>query len=300
MNQRRAGFSLLEIMISIAILGSMSLLVARTIQQGLKNKTKIQTQLDDLSKIRNTLKLMENDIMKAFHYRDIEKELQDAVKKKNQAPTTPQTPQPPGTPPQQPTTPQAPAEKPREVPRVDPSTQFMGSEEELHFVTKNVQRTTVNSRIADFMEVGYALRDCPSSNTGSRFRKCLYRRSSPYVDDDVTKGGEEISLIDNIAEFKLRYIGKGKQDWVKEWKSEKGGDSATTGNYPQAVEVSLVYEKDLPGNRKKKYSMQIVVPIHFTNNKNDFADPNTSPAPTTLNPQTGAPTTPTPPQPGGS
>lgn len=263
------GFSLLEIVIAVAILGSMSLLVARTIQQGLKNKTKIQEQLDDLSKIRNTLKVIEADITKAFHYRDVEKDLLEAIKKKNQQnQQQQQQPNTPGQPPQQP---QQQAQEPvREVPRQDPSTQFMGSAEELHFVTSNVQRTTTNSRVADFMEVGYFLRDCQSSDSGSRFRKCLYRRTSPYVDRDVTKGGEEIALVDNIAEFKLKYIGKGKQDWVSEWKSGAGSDSVTAGNYPQAVEVSLVYEKELSGNRKKKYSMQIVVPIRFTNNKNDY------------------------------
>ncbi|MFN8945412.1 MAG: type II secretion system protein J, partial [Pseudobdellovibrionaceae bacterium] len=271
----KSGFSLLEIIISVAILGSMSLLVARTIQQGLKNKTKIQEQLDDLSKVRNTLKVIETDISLAFHYRDVEKDLTDAIKKKGQQqPGTTQTPAAPGQPPQ-PAVPTAPAaEANREVPRRDPATQFMGSEAEVHFVTSNVQRTTTNTRMADFIEVGYFLKDCEGSDS-DRFKKCLFRRSSPYVDRDVTKGGEEISLVDNIVEFKLQYIGKGKQDWSKTWKSGQGGDSVTTGNFPQAVEVSLVYEKELPSKRKKKYSMQIVVPIRFTNNKNDYGTAST-------------------------
>lgn len=303
--KQNSGFSLMEIMIAVAILSSLSLLAARTIQQGLKNKTKIQEQLDDLSKIRNTLKVIETDISRAYHYRDVEKDLLDATKKKT--PSTPAPATPPGAPPpQQPgVPPQTDSSEPaREVPRIDPSTHFMGSEEELHFVTSNVQRTTTDARVADFMEVGYFLKDCKNSEGSSRFRKCIYRRSSPYVDRDVTKGGEEISLVDNIAEFKLKYIGKGKQDWVKQWKSGQGGDSATTGNFPQAVEVSLVYEKELSGKRKKKYSMQIVVPIRFTNNKNDYATDNASATPSNGNPAgpqgqgpntPGAPTTPTPP-----
>ncbi len=295
MKWNQNGFSLLEIVIAVAILGSMSLLVARTIQQGLKNKTKIQDQLDDLSKIRNTLKVIENDISKAFHYRDVEKDLIDAIKKKNQSQQQQQTP--PNTPGQpQPQAPQQPqAETPREVPRKDPTTQFMGTAEELHFVTSNVQRTTTNSRIADFMEVGYFLRDCQNSEGGDRFRKCLYRRTSHYVDQDVTKGGEEIALVDNISEFTLKYIGKGKQDWATEWKSATGGDSATKDNYPQAVEVSLVYEKELTGKRKKKYSMQIVVPIRFTNNKNDYGGgQSTGSSNQNINPG-GQPLTPPPP-----
>ncbi len=82
------------------------------------------------------------------------------------------------------------------------------------------------------------------------------------------KGGEEMVLLDHVSEFKLRYLGKGKQDWVSTWKTTAtGGDAVTTGNFPLAVEISLTYERELASGKEKKYSMQIVVPIRFPNNK---------------------------------
>ncbi|MNL43734.1 Pseudopilin GspJ [compost metagenome] len=99
----------------------------------------------------------------------------------------------------------------------------------------------------------------------------MWRRSSPYVDLDVTKGGDEVVLLENLTEFKLRYIGKGKQDWVNEWKTDQSGDGATKGRFPTAVEVSVKIEKD-DGKGKKKYSMQLIIPIHFPNNPEETSN----------------------------
>jgi hypothetical protein len=136
----------------------------------------------------------------------------------------------------------------------------------MNFVTSNNARAIKNSQQADFIEVGYSLKDCKSlggETPGSS--KCLWRRSSVIVDDDVTKGGDEVVLLENISEFTLRYIGKGKQDWSKDWRSDEGGDGITKNKYPEAVEVSLTTEKKV-GAKTKKYSMQNIISIHFPNN----------------------------------
>lgn len=283
------GFSLLEVLIALGILGTLSILVATSIQRGVRNKSNIQAQLDDLSQIRSALKVMETDINQAFHYRDFEKEFLEEVKKVG----TPGTTTPPagtpgagtpaagtpgagvpaaGTNPQQPTTDLG-STTPREVPRISPVTHFVGENEKLNFVTKNVQRTAADSRIADFQEVGYVLKECDSFTGEGRAGSCIWRRSSPYVDSDVERGGEEMVLLDNVSEFKLRYFGKGKQDWVTQWKSTQAGDAVTTGNFPQGVEISLTYERIVENKKPKKYSMQIVVPLRFPNNPEKKATP---------------------------
>jgi hypothetical protein len=126
--------------------------------------------------------------------------------------------------------------------------------------------------MADFVEVGYHLKTCKSLHEEkSGGSQCLWRRSSPYVDLDVTKGGDEVVLLENLTEFKLRYIGKGKQDWVTDWKTDESGDGATKGKFPTAVEVSVTIEKD-EGKGKKKYSMQLVIPVHFPNNPEETSN----------------------------
>ncbi len=258
----KRGFTLIEVMITITILGTLTVLVAQAIQQGIKAKIKLQGQIDDVSRMRDTMRLLERDINLAYHYRDFEKEIEAAIKKKNQPAPVPGQP---ALPPPEDILGQT---LRREVPRRDPETHFVGDEEGLNFVTMNNARTVRNTKQADFVEVGYELKDCKSLKEDGGSSKCLWRRTSPYVDLDVTKGGSEVALLENVTEFKLRYIGKGKQDWVNSWRTDQGGDGATKGKFPTAVEVSLTLTKSERG-KDKKYSMQIITPIHFPNNPED-------------------------------
>lgn len=253
MKQNR-GFTMIELMITMAILATLTMMTAQSISQAIKAKVKLQDQIDDVSRMRDAVRLIERDINLAYHYRDIEKELELAIKKKMR---------PPGS-----AIPEQPEEQQLarpEVTRHDPQTHFVGNGEGLNFVTMNNARTVRDTKQADFIEVGYFVRDCKSLNEEKGTSKCLLRRSSPYVDLDVTKGGSEVILLENVSEFKLRYIGKGKQDWVSDWRSDMQGDGVTKGRFPQAVEVSLTVEKKEKG-KAKKYSMQIIASVHFPNN----------------------------------
>lgn len=251
MRYDRRGFTMIEVMITIAILATLTLLTAQTLSESIKSKIKLQDQIDDVSRMRDAIRLIERDINLAYHYRDVEKEINELIKKKSN--TTP--PLPPGQ-----TFVPAP-----QVPRRDPSTHFVGNEESINFVTMNNARTVRNSPQADFIEIGYSVRDCRSMKESGGTSKCIWRRSSPYVDLDVTKGGDEIVLLENVSEFKFRYMGKGKQDWVSDWRTDSQGDGVTKGRFPQAVELSITVEKSIKG-KNKKYSMQLIIPIHFPNN----------------------------------
>lgn len=267
-NQR--GFTLIEVMITIMILATLTVLTAQAINQAIKNKVKIQGQIDDVSRMRDAVRLIERDINLAYHYRDLELELQKLVKNQGktqqqiqaEAQAAAQAAAGFGAMPQ----PQTDPTERREVPRVDPTTHFVGNAESVNFVTMNHARTVLDSAQADFAEIGYTLKDCKGLSENAETSKCLWRRSTPFVDTDVTKGGDEVVLLEHVSEFKLRYIGKGKQDWVTDWRTDQGGDGVTKNRFPTAVEVSVTVEKDGSG-KKKKYSMQVVVPIHFPNNE---------------------------------
>ncbi len=266
-----AGFTLIEVILAIGILAIVMTLTAISIQGALRNKRTIQTQIDDVSRLRDAVRVMERDIQLAFHYKDLEKEIEDLAKaiktddkKKNNTPptTTPPTTTSPGDP-----NADKANEIKREVERENPETHFLGANEKLNFVTSNSPRMAQGQRQADYIEVGYELRDCRSADDESS-SKCLIRRSSPVVDKDVDKGGTEDVLLENISEFDLKYFGKGKQDWVEDWKTDNGGDAATKGKFPLAVEVSIKIVKKNSGSKGKgkTYSLNVVVPIHFPNN----------------------------------
>lgn len=266
----QSGFTLIEMMITVAILGALTVLAAQSIQQAIRQKSKIQEQIDDVSRMRDGMRLLEADINQAYHYRDVEKEITDLINK----PAAPL----PGAPFAAPTP--IPPQNPEEAKRSDPTTYFVGTENTVDFVTMNNARMIRNMKQADFMEVGYSLKTCKSLSNEQGSSQCLWRRTTSWVDEDVTKGGDEVVLLENITEFKLRYIGKGKDDWVSVWRTDNGGDAATKGKFPTAVEISLTIERGT-GTKKKKYSMQAVAQIRFPNNEEASNNANTGGAQTT-------------------
>jgi prepilin-type N-terminal cleavage/methylation domain-containing protein len=252
------GFTLLELIIAIGIFAVMSGFVAMSIKNGIQAKSKIQTQIDETSRMRDSLKLMERDLNQAYHHLDWEKEFQDKVKNPNQAQTPPLQPGqvPPPTPP-------TPPPAPTEVQRQDPTTHFVGSQDKMNFVTMNNARFQTDKKMADFVEVGYELRSCNSAD-GKTSSSCLWRRQSSAVDLDVTKGGDSLVLLENVTELKFRYLGQNKEDWVSDWNStDQSSDGGTKGQYPLAVEISITTQK---GEKGRKNSMQIVANIHNPNN----------------------------------
>ncbi len=270
--RKSAGFTLLELMIVLVIMATLSVLSSQSIQQAIKNKIKLQKQIDDVSQVRDALRVIERDVNLAFHYSDLETELKELIKKKRKVTSTAATvpPAPGATTTTMPNTnPEILAEQEAYLNsnpegRVDPTTHFVGKDNELYFTTLNASRLSEGTQQADFIKVGYRLQSCrrPGENMGSS--NCLVRKSSNVAEGDVTRQGDGIALLTDVTEFKLRYFGKGKQDWNNDWDS-KQGDGIAKGRFPDAVEISITVEKG-EGDKKKKVSMQIVAPIRFTNN----------------------------------
>ncbi|GEM_PF-663017 len=306
--RRNSGFTLIEVLIAVAIMSTLGLLAAQTIKQAITQKKVIQEMVNDTSRLRDGVKIFEKDVQLAYHHRDWEKEIKELAKKtkKTTAPAAAGTPGAAGQPPQLNqifdangnviSTQEQDANV--EAPRKDPTTQFVGKESEINFVTMNTGRILKDMPQADFIEVGYTLKDC-TTFAEKKTTKCLYRRVSPWVDEDVTKGGEEYLLIENITEFALRYMGRGKQDWNKDWRTDGSGDGATKGNFPWLVEISITYQKDPEKQTSKKHSMQLVIPIHFPNNKEESGSSDSSSPSATPSGPAGTGTTPTDGEPAG-
>jgi prepilin-type N-terminal cleavage/methylation domain-containing protein len=275
--KKSRGFTLLEVLIVLVIMATLSVLASQSIQQALKNKVKLQTQVQDMSEVRDSLKVMERDINLAFHYSDLETELKEIIKKKrlelsrgsaSTLPggiTTTTTTQPGAIPPAayNPNDPNDPLNK-TSPDRIDPTTHFIGHENEIFFPTLNTSRLTEDLQQADFIKVGYLLQSCKKPGQEKSSKSCLVRKSSNVVDGDITKQEDGVILLTDVSEFKLRYFGKGKQDWVNDWNTVQG-DGIAKNRFPDAVEISLTVEKG-ETEKKKKISMQMVVPIRFANN----------------------------------
>lgn len=261
---RQSGFTLLELIIVLSILSFLTINIAINLRNAFRARAKIQSQVASMSAVRDALRIMERDLNLAFHYRDLEEELRAATTKAGRPNPTPT----PGVPPPPgfgiaPVATVDPKEAERQQNRINPVTHFLGKDTEMYFPTLNSGRLEANIGQADFVKVGYLTKQCTPPGR-EKSSQCLFRRQSNIVEGDIDKGGDDVFLLADVTEFALRYFGKGKQDWNKDWNT-KAADGATKDKFPQAVEITLTTETEFEKN-KRKVSMQIVAGIHFPNN----------------------------------
>jgi prepilin-type N-terminal cleavage/methylation domain-containing protein len=255
------GFSLLETLIVLGILAVMSLIASRAIKGALLNKGKIDARLKAETVVFDALRIMATDVERAFHYQYAlyEMDLQ-VVTQQQQAQG-----QPPGQPaPQQPQfgadndfTLSGPPER---------LTQFIGKTDQLHFTTLNHQRTTANAQESNQSEVGYYLADCKSRLTDKTSR-CLWRRSSTIIDNDVTRGGPATPLVEHVSQLKFDYLSEDPNDkeWKSNWVSDNNGNANTQNMFPNMVRIFLeVHDKN--NKHIGKFSQTIITTIRFPNN----------------------------------
>ncbi|MCB0411552.1 MAG: prepilin-type N-terminal cleavage/methylation domain-containing protein [Bdellovibrionales bacterium] len=276
------GFTLIEIVVAIAILAVLSFYTAQSIQRAVQSKVKIQGDIERTSTLRSAIRVIEKDIQMAFNYRDPNIELHnragkerdkqkasDKAKGKGKSDDTsgagPSEASGEGTP--------GSAEpfKPIEEKIL---TQFAGTEETINFTSRNNFRTQADSQMSDEMEVGYYVEDCRKRSNSSISTKCLMRRTSNIIDDQIEDGGDSVALIEDVTRFKLRYLGyQENAEWQSQWRSDQGGDDVTKDHFPIAVEVTIEVQ-DKTKEKSKPTSMTIVAEIRNPNNpiKEEGAD----------------------------
>lgn len=291
---KKNGFTLVEIMIAMMILAFLAVFTSQAIQRAVKNKQKVQKDIDKNATLRDALKVMERDINLAFNYRDVYAQLwndaQDQRRNKALQPVTPgSAPQPNPTPPVPSTPPQPPRQlTPEEEARfkkkeVKVWTHFIGEPQTLSFTSLSNVRMMEDSPISSQAEIGYQIKPCRRRSTQEQASKCLWRRVSNYIHEDITKHGEETVLLENVTEFKLRYLGPGKEEeWVDTWMTNERGDDLTRNTFPYAVEITIEVKDPNPEAKDKSLRMTTVASIRNPNNpKKNTQDPNAAQQPAT-------------------
>lgn len=249
------GFSLLETLIVLGILAVMALISSRAIKGALLNKAKIDARLKTETVVFDSLRIIASDIERAFHYQYALYELDRQVIAQ-QIQSSQQGGQPPPNDPDALTLPPPP----------ERLTQFIGKTDQLHFTTLNHQRTVANAQESNQVEVGYYVDSC-KSRVSDKTSRCLWRRSSTQIDNDVTRGGPATPLVENVNELKFEYLSEDPNDkeWKREWVSDNNGTPNTKNSFPNMVKVTLsVHDKD--NKEMGKFSQTIIASVRFPNN----------------------------------
>lgn len=242
------GFTLIEVMITMLIMATLTILISQSIRTAVKNKRNLEANIRAETMLYDTLRVLKLDIERAFNYTDYFFEIENLAiqqiekeKKKNQGQA------------------QVQRQRPQKL------THFLGEKDSLHFTTLNHFRTKYNAQESDQMEVGYFVEGCNRMD-GKGSTKCLWRRTSPQIDDNVEEGGSKIVIAEDVQTFELSYRSNREEDeWVDQWRSDNKGRPDHRNKFPHFVRIEIEIEnKD--SKKVKPAKQNIVTRVQFPNN----------------------------------
>lgn len=178
------GFTLLEVMISVALLATISISIAQSMSSSFEVKRKVTEINERYHEGRQVMRRITREIRMAFLR----------------------------------------AQPPEEAQEEDPAviTRFLGEEDELYFASNAHIRLRAEGRESDQSEVAYFLRR-PSYDTPYR-GSTLFRRESRRVDNRPDRGGSVWPVVDGVKTLKIEYWDDAKEigddAWQRSWDSD--------------------------------------------------------------------------------
>lgn len=143
-------------------------------------------------------------------------------------------------------------------------TGFLGDEERVDFTSMGYVRMFRNEKVGDQSEISYFLKEM--RNEDGEFDMYLVRREQAPINDDFTKGGTILPLLDHVLSFRLQYwddskaeIEVGNDGWVDTWDTEH---SDYEGRLPGRIKIEIEIEDPLGGEEPMLITTQ--AQIHLT------------------------------------
>lgn len=256
-NNPETGFTLLEVLISMVILAFISLAIYQLTTSSFSLRERLHTEGDFTAGIRVTLGIFERDVINCFS-----PQIRLAPPSTNGI-TFAQGQRPPLS--------ILYMRDPNEFNQVnqalsgyaDRSTrfwgpvlhptgmrsgQFIGSENELGFVTQTNRRIYKDSPESRFVKVRYFLKDNPNPNNQNtkqfQFIKSISTKAFEFESEDIAQF-RNIPLVSGLISWKFQYYHRLKKQWVSQWNTES---QEQRDQFPAAV--SIDYELIAQDQRK--------------------------------------------------
>jgi general secretion pathway protein J len=179
----KRGFTLLEIIVAVAITAAIGATIAAAFTSGFRAKELVEAEAEQYRGLRTSLDRMVREIGAAFvsdrydvrRYRD-----------QNDRPTN-----------------------------------FIGSREKLIFTSLAHQRLYADAKESDQMVVEYSVKS--STKKGAHSQQDLMRRENPnlYGEDKMERGGVEDVLLEDVKRVEFSYWDSDQKDWVNDWDTRK-------------------------------------------------------------------------------
>jgi general secretion pathway protein J len=181
MKRALRGFTLMEVMVAVAITALMGTIVAMAFQTGFRAKEVVEGEAEHYRMVRVALNRMAREIGSAFvSDRYDPKRYRDA----NDRPTN-----------------------------------FIGERDRLLFTTFAHQRLYTDSKESDQAVVEYFVES--STEKGARGRQDLKRRVNPNIGDRMDRGGTTDVLFEGVKKLEFEYWDSERKQWDDEWDTRR-------------------------------------------------------------------------------
>jgi general secretion pathway protein J len=181
MSRRGRGFTLMEVVIAVAITAFIGVVVGVTFNTTIVNKDLIEAQAEHARMLRTAMNRMVREIGAAYvSDRYDSKRYRDAF---------------------------------------DRPTNFIGAHDKLLFTTLSHQRLYADAKESDQMVVEYQVKSSPDSK--AKGRTDLVRREKAVLEERMDRGGTEDSLYEGAKRLELQYWNSDKKQWDDEWDTRR-------------------------------------------------------------------------------
>ena len=177
----RRGFTLMEVMVAVAITGFIGMVIGVTFNSTIINKEIIESQSERYRMLRTAMSRMTREIGAAFiSDRYDSKRYRDAF---------------------------------------DRPTNFIGTRDKLIFTSLAHQRLYADAKESDQMVVEYSIKRSPDPKVKSR--DDLVRREKTVLEDRMERGGVEDSLYEGAKKLEFEYWNSERKQWENEWDTRR-------------------------------------------------------------------------------
>jgi general secretion pathway protein J len=194
-----SGFTLLEVLLALAIFSMIALTTSNQINVIRNTKDAALGQIEQFDAIRSAIAIIRDDLGQTFHkrYRDLGTDLQRRVQRSEAA----------------------------------PHTLFDGRSNQIIFTSLSHRNFYATRRDGQQAEISYFLQ--PSSRSGLT---SLMKRESPLIDGDLFEGGSLYNLLDQVSLLEFKYWDDKLLKWIDDWNSDAG---TTRDTFPKAVKMRV-------------------------------------------------------------
>jgi general secretion pathway protein J len=178
---RRFGFTLLEVLIAIAMTAFIGTVIAVSFNTSIGTKEVTESQAERYRMLRTAFARMEREVAGAYvSDRYDPKRFRDAF---------------------------------------DRPTNFVGAKDKLLFTSLAHQRLYADAKESDEMVVEYSVKR--ALDTKVRDRQDLVRREKALLDDRMERGGTEDTLLEGVKRVEFAYWDSQKRQWESEWDTRR-------------------------------------------------------------------------------